>query len=550
MANTKLEQMSESVAKDPSLMTGAIPKKDWMDTPAIFKPGNYCYPAKPEMVEYLDKNLGGKGLFGEPREWDVESDDWKLPEDWKDIIIQGIKDRLDKFRSFKIFMDCCVRCGACADKCHFFLGTGDPKNMPVLRAELLRSVYRNEFTKAGKILGRLAGGREMTFGVLKEWFMYFYQCTECRRCSVFCPYGIDTAEITMMAREILHLVGVGTNWILEPASNSNRTGNHLGLQPHTFKENAEYLIDDIEEVTGLRLNSLTFNRKGAEVLFVIPSADVFAEPGIYTFMGYCLLFDHIGLDYTISTYASEGGNFGSFTNNELMKKLNGKMYAEAKRLGVKWILGGECGHMWRVIHQYMDTMNGPADFLEVPKSPITGTVFENAASTKMVHISEFTADLIKHGKLKIDKSRNDHRIVTFHDSCNPARGMGLIDEPRAIIEAVCNNFHEMPENTIREQTFCCGSGTGLNTGEIMDLRMRGGLPRANAVKHVHDKHGVNMLSCVCAIDRATLLALMQYWNPDVEVCGISEMVGNALIMEGEKERDSGLRFEPLAGMEG
>ena len=39
-------------------------------------------------------------------------------------------------------MDICVRCGACADKCHFYLGSGDPKNMPVLRAELLRSVYR------------------------------------------------------------------------------------------------------------------------------------------------------------------------------------------------------------------------------------------------------------------------------------------------------------------------------------------------------------------------------------------------------------------------
>ncbi len=69
--------------------------------------------------------------------------------------------------------------------------------------------------------------------------MYFYQCTECRRCSVFCPYGIDTAEITMMGRELLHLVGVNINWILEPAANSNRTGNHLGLQPHTFKDNIE-----------------------------------------------------------------------------------------------------------------------------------------------------------------------------------------------------------------------------------------------------------------------------------------------------------------------
>jgi hypothetical protein len=46
----------------------------------------------------------------------------------------------------------------------------------------------------------------------------------------------------------------------------------------------------------------------------------------------------------------------------MMKRLNAKMYAEAKRLGVKWILGGECGHMWRVINQYMDTMNGPPIF--------------------------------------------------------------------------------------------------------------------------------------------------------------------------------------------
>ncbi|MDH5297767.1 MAG: (Fe-S)-binding protein [Desulfobulbaceae bacterium] len=530
------------------MMTGAVPSQDWMDTPAIFKPGNFCYPAKPSIHEYHQKGLP-KVIGGTPREFSYESDDWKLPENWQEIILNGIRERLDKFRSLKIFMDCCVRCGACADKCHFFLGTGDPKNMPVLRAELLRSVYRNDFTTAGKLLGKLAGGRPMTFEVLKEWFMYFYQCTECRRCSVFCPYGIDTAEITMMGRELLHLVGVNTNWILEPAANSNRTGNHMGLQPHTLKDNVSFLCDDIETITGIKINP-TFNRKGAEVLFITPSADVFADPGIYAAMGYLLLFEHIGLDYTFSTYASEGGNFGLFTNNEMMKKLNAKMYAEAKRLGVKWILGGECGHMWRVIHQYMDTMNGPADFMEVPTSPITGTRFDNAATTKMVHISEFTADLIKHGKLKIDPRRNDHRTVTFHDSCNTSRGMGLLDEPRYVIKSVANNFHEMPENTTREKTFCCGSGTGLNTGEIMELRMRAGLPRANAVKHVKERYGVNTLSCVCAIDRATLSALMDYWNPGVSVCGVSELVGNSLIMDGEKERETDLRFNPLAGTEG
>ena len=197
----------------------------------------------------------------------------------------------------------------------------------------------------------------------------------------------------------------------------------------------------------------------------------------------------------------------------------------------------------------MDTMNGPADFLEVPKSPITGTVFENAKSTKMVHIMEFTADLIRHGKLKLDPSRNDHLRVTLHDSCNPARAMGLLEEPRYVIKSVCNNFFEMPENTIREQTFCCGGGAGLGTDENMEMRLRGGLPRGNAVKYVRDKHDVNRLAAICAIDRATLVTVCDYWSPGVEVTGITEMVANAMILDGQHERKTDLRMDPIPGLE-
>jgi Fe-S oxidoreductase len=424
--------------------------------------------------------------------------------------------------------------------------------MPVLRAELLRSIYRGEFTKSGKILGRFAGARKLTVATLKELWYYLFQCSECRRCSVFCPYGIDTAEITIMGRELINLLGLNVDWIQAPVANCYRTGNHLGIQPHAFKDMLDFFCDDIEEVTGIKPEP-EYNKKGADILFITPSGDVFADPGTYTCMGYLMLFDYLkkeyGLDVTWSTYASEGGNFGFFTSHEMMKRLNSKMYAEAKRLGVKWILGGECGHMWRVIHQYMDTMNGPPDFLEEPVNPITGTKFENAASTKMVHICEFTADLIKHGKLPLDKSRNDNKIFTFHDSCNPARGMGLLEEPRYIINHTANNFYEMPEGTIREQTFCCGGGAGLNAGENEELRMMGGFPRANAVKHVHEKHGVNMLGCVCAIDRAVFPDLMGYWVPEVDVTGVHEMVGNALILPGEQERETDLRFEPLPGKE-
>jgi Fe-S oxidoreductase len=297
---------------------------------------------------------------------------------------------------------------------------------------------------------------------------------------VFCPYGIDTAEITMHARELMNLLGLNINWVVEPVANCHRTGNHLGIQPHTFKDNVEFLCDELEGVTGVKI-SPSINRKGAEVLFVIPSADYFADPGIYTFMGYLLLFEQLGLDYTLSAYASEGGNFGLFTSHETIKRLNYKIYAEAKRLGVRTLIGGECGHMWRVMHQYMNTMHGPPDFLEKPDSPITGTRFTNADSARIVHICEFTADLLRHGRLRLDKSRNDHVRVTFHDSCNPARALGLFEEPREVIRAACNHFYEMPENTIREQTFCCGGGAGLGNDENMEMRLRGG--RRRAVKY-------------------------------------------------------------------
>jgi ferredoxin len=102
--------------------------KGWIDTPPEIRRGIACYGSKPKDLEYV-------GLPN-PRDWSPFDDDWKLPENWEQIVYDGMKDRLDRFRSFKLFMDICVRCGACADKCHFFIGTGDPKNMPVRRAEL------------------------------------------------------------------------------------------------------------------------------------------------------------------------------------------------------------------------------------------------------------------------------------------------------------------------------------------------------------------------------------------------------------------------------
>jgi len=457
------------------------------------------------------------------RDWTME--DWRLPPNWKEIAIRRMGELAKKYRSFQLFLDICANCGACGDKCQYYLATLDPKNMPVKRAELLRSVYRRYYTLGGRLFGSLVGAQELTREALEEWYTYFYQCSECRRCSLFCPYGIDTAEITAMARDIMASIGVTTKYITEVQAKVHAIGNNLGVPPAAMMNSCRFAEEEIKDETGVDVK-VPVNKRGAEVLFVTPSADYFGDPHWYTFIGYAKLFHHVGLDYTMSTYASEGGNFGLFLTYGEMKKTNRRIVDEARRLGVKWILGGECGHMWRVLHSFMDTMNGPMDFLEEPVSPVTGTYFKNAAGSRMVHVCEFTADLIKHGKLKLDPGKNDQFRVTMSDSCNPARAMGLIEEPRYILRRVCNKYVEMNPEFNRERTYCCGGGAGLLTDELMELRMRAGGPKAEAVRAT----GANFVALICAICKANYPLLMDYWGVPARIGGVHELVGNALIL--------------------
>ena len=168
----------------------------------------------------------------------------------------------------------------------------------------------------------------------------------------------------------------------------------------------------------------------------------------------------------------------------------------------------------------------------------------------MLHICEFTSDLIKHNKLKLDPRRNRKVIPTFHDSCNPARAMGILEEPRYILRHACDQFYEMPENTIREQTFCCagGAGPGQRREHGRCVCVAACLA-ATRLPTFATSTVVNMLACICAIDKATLPPLVEYWAPGVEVCGVHELLGNALVMDGESDaRKAGkinLRAEEL-----
>jgi len=459
----------------------------------------------------------------------------ELTEGWQDRAIGRMGELLKRYRSLKVYLESCVHCGACTDKCHYFLGTGDPKNMPVARQELMRSVYRRYFTLPGKVFPKLVGARDLTKEVLDEWFLYYHQCSECRRCSVFCPYGIDTAEITMAGREIMDSVGLGQKYSNEIIGKVHRIGNNLGLPGPALEDTLSGLEEDVKEETGADVR-YPLNEKGAEVLLVTPSADFFAEPHVESLIGYGKVFHAAGISWTLSSHASEAGNFGMFIGNyDQLRSIAMRIREAALELGVKRIIVGECGHAWRVAYSFWNTLAGIGAGANDPFAVQLQSQLDLRYPQPM-HICEFTHDLIRRGALTLDKEANDHRIVTYHDSCNVARASrmgtrpgGQFDIPREIIRAVANNFVEMDPDTTRERTFCCGGGGGLLTDELLDLRVKGALPRMESLRKVADGSKVNFMATICAICKAQFTKVLPFYGFKMNmVGGVHQLVSTAI----------------------
>ncbi len=473
------------------------------------------YVAKPEIQEKI-------GFPGE------------LVANWQEVAIKKMGELVSKSRALQVFLDSCVKCGACTDKCHYFLGTADPKNMPVARQDLFRDVYRRYFTFAGKYFPKLVGAKEMDKEMLDDWYSYFHQCSQCRRCTVYCPFGIDTAEISMAAREILDSIGVGQKYCNEIIGKAQTIGNNLGLPEPALLDTLEGLEEDIEEETGVVVR-LPLDQKNADILLVTPSADFFAEPHVDGLIGYAKVFHAAGLSWTLSSHASEAANFGMFIGSyENMQKLAMRIRDAALELGVKRIVFGECGHAWRVAYNFLNTLAGPFDFLD-PNYPMPQ------------HICEVTYDLIQRNLLKLDKSVNDDKVITFHDSCNIARGSRMGDMvggqfiiPREIIKACCNHFYDMADDTIKEATFCCGGGGGLLTDDLLELRVKGALPRMEALKQVVDDYGVTHMVAICAICKSQFSKILPHYGFEMDqVITLHQLVGDALVLdEGTSNSDS------------
>ncbi|MEE9266973.1 MAG: (Fe-S)-binding protein, partial [Gammaproteobacteria bacterium] len=243
-------------------------------------------------------------------------------------------------------------------------------------------------------------------------------------------------------------------------------------------------------------------------------------------IGYAKVLHQAGISWTLSSHASEAANFGLFIGSyENMRKVALRIREAALALGVRRIVFGECGHAWRVAYSFLNTLAGPFGFLD-PRYPVPQ------------HIIEVTHDLMQRGALTLDKSANDQRRVTFHDSCNVARASrmgtmpgGQLVLPREVIKASCNHFYDMAAETIGESTFCCGGGGGLLTDDLLELRVKGALPRMQAFDQVVTQHGVTHLAAICAICKSQFAKVLPYYGFEMDqIISVHQLVGDAIVL--------------------
>ncbi len=296
--NTRSRRWRRPNRRNSSPPSRAPPAEAGVDGhPRRLRPGTFGYPGKEKFVEYLG--------FPNPREWQPHDADWKLPADWKEIILDGIQERLEKYRSFRLFMDICVRCGACADKCHFYIGSGDPEEHAgaARRADPLglpAVLHRGgqDLRRAGRRPRPDRGGAQ---GVVLLLLPVHRVPPLLRLLPLRHRHRRDHDDRPRAAEPDRRATSTGSSSPPRTASASATTSASSRTPSRTASSS---LVDDLEELTGIRIEP-PINRKGAEVLFVIPSADYFARR-IFTLHGLPDALHRLGLDYTLSALSLRG----------------------------------------------------------------------------------------------------------------------------------------------------------------------------------------------------------------------------------------------------
>ena len=409
------------------------------------------------------------------------------------------KKLLDLFRSkldrpMRYYLDVCTRCGICKDACFAYASVPKTEYTPVWRAEVVRKIYKRYFKWTGKIFPFLGKNTEIDDEGMKQLYEAAYTCTGCRRCMVYCPFGIDTQAIQSVAKLLLIGNESAPEELSMLADASIEKGKSLDLYKESFIQGIKNLEKEvIAKWKGESDQIIPLDVEGANILYV-------ALAGAHSIVPAASILNAAKENWTLSFF--EAVNFGAFVGDPRKTQLIAKrIIDEAIRLKVKEVTICECGTAYRV----MKHLVGEQPF-------------------EVTHIAEVMARYLKEDRIKVERDRIKG-IITYHDPCQSGRNGGVIEEPRYVLQQLTSKFVEMSPN--REYNLCCGGGGGLVALENEDFREETGKSKVNQIKET----GAAIVATGCENCNTQLKFLGERYHLGIEVEFLTNLVANSLLLE-------------------
>jgi Fe-S oxidoreductase/CheY-like chemotaxis protein len=403
----------------------------------------------------------------------------------------------------------CVHCGNCTESCHYVLANpGDPTYAPAYKADRIRKIFKRHYDWTGSVFPWwVKAGSVFTDEELEELKdVAFGKCTNCRRCSLNCPMGVDFAVVNRMARGLLVSVGVMPEGVAVVSKDQWEIGNQMGVLKEDYLETIQWMSDELVEELGDPAAAIPVDKPGCEIMYTINPREAKYDPR--TISDAARIFHAAGESWTMPSEGWDMTNFGLFSgDDELGGVVARRVFEKAIELGARRVVMSECGHGYRSTRCEGQNWAG----MDVPFA------MESSVVTMLRYIEE--------GRIQVDKTRNT-TPVTYHDSCNNARSCGMFEEPRILLGHVVTDFREMHPN--RAENYCCtGGGGAMSMSEYTPRRLKSAQVKADQLRATGAK--VVVTSCHNCVDG--LSDLIRHYKLDMKVTQLVNLVSEALVIE-------------------